>query len=155
MIAITVDAKQAINYFDNLIRKAPKTFDYAAKDMAKDCKRGARYRVTTRARAAPIFYHRKGWLHQSIDIRKRGKATWDCWQNPAIAPYGAVIEEGRTGIHFRVEPGKGYYGEGFTMPGGRLPQRGGLHFMRDAARSTQRRAKRISTRHVKRLIKGG
>jgi len=155
MIIIEVDAKRAISYFDGIVKKAPKKFNLAAQDMAKDCRKGARYRLNQRRRKSPTYYSRKDWLWHSLMVRKAGNAKWECFQNQAIAPYGPVIEHGITGKHFAPVKGQGIYGEGVTRRGGRLPSRGGLHFMRDAADSTMKRARRISERRVKELIEGG
>lgn len=151
-IIIRVDAKKAISYFNKVIKKAPKKFDLAAEDMAKDCRKGARFRLTTRRQRGSKHGN---LLWRSLQFRKRAQGTWECWQNPAIAHYGWVIERGVKGIKFVPTPGVGQWGEGVAKKGGRLPKKGGYHFMRDAARSTMRRSRRISERRVKELIKGG
>lgn len=153
MMKVYVDDKRALNYFRNLIRKAPKTLKTSSKLIAKDIKRGARQRLTQRRHKSPQLYSKKDWLWKSIGVRPRGgKYKFECWQNPAVAPYGWAIEEGIKGRHFVPQQGKGVYGEGILKPGGQFPKGGAYHFMRDAGVSTNQRSIKIVRREIKKLI---
>jgi len=152
MIIIKVDAKKAIAYFDRIVKKAPKAMGFAAEKMAKDCRKGARYRLSTR-RARPSRHGNLLW--QSLETVPGGKGTWIMRQNRAIADYGPIIEHGITGWHFQPKPGEGVWGEGIARRGGSIPKKGGMHFAKDAALSTLRRSKKISEPVIKDLIKGG
>jgi len=152
MMKVYVDNKRALNYFRRLIRETPKAIDKSSENLARDTKRGARQRLTQRRHKNPDLYAKKNWLWRSIDVRKRRKGKWECWQNPAIAPYGPAIEEGIRGKHFIPRRGKGVYGEGVMALGGQFPKRGGYHFMRDAGRSTRARSVKITRREIKKLI---
>ena len=150
MIVIEVDNKKAVAYFDRIIKKAPKSINFCAEKMAKDCRRGARQRLTMR-RSMPSKHGNLLW--RSLEAVPVGKGTWMMRQNQAIAPYGPIIEHGITGWHFVPQEGGGLWGEGLARRGGMLPKKGGLHFAKDAALSTMRRAKQISEPVIKELVK--
>jgi len=156
MITIEVDAKQATAYFTNLVKKAPKAMDFAARDMAIDWKKGARQRITTRRTKGET--PSKGLLWKSIKATKLSNGKWRGWQDQSIAPYGPIVEHGITGWHF-VPLSKqsinlaGRWGQGIARRGGRLPKGGGKHFAADAFISTTKRAKKITERHIKELVK--
>jgi len=149
---VYIDNRRALNYFRRIVRDYPKTEDRSNKMIVRDVWRGARRRLTERRHKSPRLYAKKDWLLKSIGIRKKRKGKYECWQNPAIAPYGPAIEEGISGRHFVVRPGKGVYGEGVMAPGGRFPKRGGYHFMRDAGIATNKRSVKITRREIKKLI---
>jgi len=155
MLKVYIDNKRALSYFRRIIREYPKAEETSNKNIAKDVLRGARRRLQERRHKSPELYARKNWLLRSLGIRKKRKGMYECWQNPAIAPYGWAIEEGIRGRHFKPGQGRGVYGEGILAPGGQFPKRGPYHFMRDAGIASDARSAKITRKEIKKLIGEG
>lgn len=154
-------ADDVIGTFRNMELTAPKEFDFIARELAEDVRKGTIRNLAKRTR------RRTGMTERSIKSIKlqstKGNVQYMVTSLPPVGDtYFGRLEHGQIVHGWHFVPGQGgRIGEGTSRPGGQILIGTGRfspqfrpYSMRDATESTRRRAKQIAERAIDKWIQG-